>query len=125
MNPKDDNPFAGIEAAMCRETGSVRKRGLKRLLFGGAFAGVMFYVALDLLPRLGYQLTPHGLMVAGIPASFGLIGFMEFTTGVPFQDWVRRWDSLKGWQRGIIGSLIALAALILFMTIGIAFSSSQ
>ena len=123
MNPKDNNPFAGIEASLSRETGSARKRGLKLLLVGAAATGALFYVALDLLPRFGYQFTPRGLMIAGIPSAIGLVGLLEFATGIPFQDWVRRWDSLKGWQRGIIGTLIALAALILFMTIGIAFSS--
>ena len=35
-----------------------------------------------------------------------------FVLGVPFSQLSSRWDSLAGWQRGILGIAIAVASLV-------------
>ena len=37
-----------------------------------------------------------------------MAGLIEFVTGVSFIDLARRWDELKGWQRGVFGTFIVL-----------------
>lgn len=81
------------------------------LLWGGCFVAVAV-ICTWVLPSFGYQFGPFGLAGAAVPGAIAFCGLVEVISGVPFRDLARRWDSLKGWQRGVLGTLIALAALI-------------
>lgn len=61
------------------------------------------------------QFLVLGGAVLGTPF---LMHLLELLTGVPFTELSNRWDSLKGWQRGVIGFtgvgfLIALIILLM------------
>lgn len=44
-----------------------------------------------------------------------MIGLGQAGTGVPFRDLAARWDSLKGWQRGVLGiTILAVFSALLF-----------
>jgi hypothetical protein len=71
-----------------------------------AFAGYM--------PR-----TPFMLIPAGIPFVYFCIGVIEVLTGRPYKQLADAWMGLRGWQRGVIGTLIVLAGgfvIIIVMT---------
>jgi hypothetical protein len=53
-----------------------------------------------------------------LPGAYALSGLIEFATGVSFLEFARRWDELKGWQRGIFGTFIVVIALFLILAIG-------
>jgi hypothetical protein len=89
----------------------IRKAGLKQLVTAGV-------VAL-LIGALMFLLKDHGGSVVGIgwaiPAAFALTGLIQLVSGIPFLELSGRWDSLKGWQRGILGTLIVSFAVALMM----------
>jgi hypothetical protein len=107
MNPKENNSFARMDATLSAETSSVRRRGLTRLAMGFAGSAAVAGVFNWLLPSLDLTVTPKGLMFAAIPGDYGLVGLMECITGISYRQWARRWDSLKGWQGGVLGLFVA------------------
>jgi hypothetical protein len=89
---------------------AVRANGIRKLMIGtlGAIGiGVVFY----LISRTGYAPTSFALIPFAFPGVYALTGILEIIAGVPFMDLADRWDSLAGWQRGILGTLIVMLAL--------------
>jgi len=103
---------------------SVRRRGLLHFLIGLAVFVVGLAVPVFLLPYLGHQLTPHGMIPFALPGAYGLSGLVELVTGISFFEFAARWDQLKGWQRGIFGTFIVLVAGFLIIC-GFALIASQ
>jgi hypothetical protein len=106
------NPLPDIHAFKATV---VRKRGLRHfalwlLVFLAAMA-----VPLFVLPRFNVQLTPPGMIPFALPGAFALKGLLEFILGVPFLELARRWDDLNGWQRGVLGTIIVLVALVVII----------
>ncbi|ALV04518.1 hypothetical protein [Roseateles depolymerans] len=97
----------------------IRKAGLKQLVTAGVIA--------VLIEALMLWLKDHGRSIVGIgwaiPAAFALTGLIQLVSGVPFLELSARWDSLKGWQRGILGTLIVIVAVALMMLGFIGFST--
>jgi hypothetical protein len=60
------------------------------------------------------------LIPAGIPFVYLCVGIVELLTGRPFQQLADAWMSLKGWQRGIIGTLIVVVAGFLILIVATA-----
>ena len=60
------------------------------------------------------------LIPACIPFAYFCIGFVEFVSGVPFARLGQQWMELKGWQRGVLGTFIILAAIALMLCLGTA-----
>ena len=87
---------------------STRRSGL--LLFLGS--AVMFV----LLAVVGAKLGENGWSISGwgwgVPGAFAFAGLIQFVSGVPFSELSSRWDSLAGWQRGILGIAIVVASLV-------------
>jgi hypothetical protein len=85
-----------------------RQNGL--LLFLGA--GLVFV----LLAFGGAKLAESGWSISGwgwgIPGAFAFAGLIQLVSGVPFSELSSRWDSLAGWQRGILGVAIVIASLV-------------
>jgi hypothetical protein len=69
-----------------------------------------------LLAVIGAQLSEHGWVVHGygwgVPGAFALVGLLQLVSGVPFTELSSRWNSLAGWQRGILGVGIVLGSLV-------------
>ena len=89
----------------------VRKRGVRRFALWLLVFLAAMTVPLFVLPRFGVQLAPPGMIPFALPGAFALQGLLELIGGVPFLELARRWDQLKGWQRGVLGTIIVLIAL--------------
>lgn len=50
-----------------------------------------------------------------VPGAFALMGLLEVITGVPFKEISGKWDSLSGWQRGVLVTIIAALSFIILM----------
>jgi hypothetical protein len=101
-------------------TGSVRQQGLQKLVVFGLVSAAVFYSV--------YMLTSSGHHVfaveaLAVPGAFALAGAVQAITGIRFTEWSARWNLLAGWQRGVIGILIALVAFAMMMTTMIAFAA--
>ena len=94
-----------------------RKRALKKVTFG--LLGFLLMAGLLLVVSLaGYMPgNPFMLISAGVPFVYLCIGVIELLTGRPFQQLADAWMALRGWQRGVIGTLIVFVAgsLIMFL----------
>ena len=93
----------------------IRKRCLKMLAGGGVvFAAILF---------LMYWLSAHGyrfhfaVIGASLPFVFICVGFIELVTGSPYQRLGQRWMALAGWQRGVLGTFIVVAALAIILCV--------
>jgi hypothetical protein len=89
---------------------SKRKIGLVQFVTFGTIALAICYGA--------YVATASGhhivaVEVLAIPGGFALAGLVQAITGVSFSTLAARWQSLAGWQRGIVGVLIAVLAFAL------------
>jgi hypothetical protein len=85
-----------------------RKAAAKKITLGilGCLLMAGVYVAIAFA---GYMPgNPFMLIPAGIPFVYVCIGLIELLTGRPYQQLADAWMALKGWQRGIIGTLIVL-----------------
>ena len=69
----------------------------------------------------GYApVNPFKMIPLCIPFVYFCIGLIEVVSGRPYRQIAAAWMSLRGWQRGIIGTIIVLASLA-FMLLGVAF----
>ncbi len=41
------------------------------------------------------------------------MGLLEIITGISFKEMSGKWDNLKGWQRGILGTGVAILTFII------------
>jgi len=94
---------------------SVRRKGLFQFLMGLLAFAVILVVLLLLSQYVSNVVIPIGLL---LPGAYALAGLVEFATGIPFIELARRWDSLKGWQRGVFGAFIVIVALFLMLAAG-------
>ena len=101
--------------------GPVRNGGTIKLLCGGLLAGLCGVLVHWVHVHWHQVPVGGGLVAVGLPGAFALTGFLELLTGHPFLSLASKWDDLAGWQRGILGTLVAalafgvaLCALVLF-----------
>ena len=94
-----------------------RRQGIKKIAIGIA-ALTIATVAFALLKM--NNMTAYGVGW-GVPGAIILVGLVELVAGVPFMTISSKWDSLKGWQRGVLGTLLVvitpIAILGLFVAI--------
>jgi hypothetical protein len=94
-----------------------RLRGVKKIAIG-IVALAIAAIAFAMLKM--NNMTAYGVGW-GIPGAVVLVGLIELIGGVPFMQVSSKWDSLQGWQRGVLGTLIVvvtpLAILGLFIAI--------
>jgi hypothetical protein len=93
----------------------IRKRGLMMFVIGGIiFAGILY---------LMYWLSAHNhqfsveLIGAGVPFAVSCIGLIELVSGAPYYRLAQAWMGLRGWQRGVLGTLIVVASLVIILLI--------
>jgi hypothetical protein len=93
----------------------IRKRGFRTLTVGiGIFAAILFVM---------YWLSAHGYrfsfaaIAASLPFAYACIGFIELVTGAPYQRLAQSWMSLRGWQRGVLGTFIVVASLVIILCV--------
>ena len=96
-----------------------RKAAVKKVTLGilGCLLLAGIYVAIAFA---GYMpANPFMLVPAAIPFVYVCMGSIELITGRPYQQLAYAWMALKGWQRGVIGTLIVLVGgfvIIVVMT---------
>jgi hypothetical protein len=95
---------------------TVRVRGALKLVAAGCLA-VVAWLIVRALAMAGK--APHGeaAVLAALPGAWALVGLLELVTGVPFSQMSYAWSSLRGWQRGVLGCLVAIVAVFLMMGI--------
>ncbi|CAN7414263.1 hypothetical protein LJR143_002408 [Pseudoxanthomonas sp. LjRoot143] len=97
---------------------SIRFRGFLQFAASGTVFGfiIAWYSAQRAAsPDFALPGGPFGLLAMVVPGGFALAGLVQSVTGVPFADLSDRWNALKGWQRGVIGTgVFALGLLLLF-----------
>ena len=91
----------------------VRKRGLKFIAIGGGLFVLVVLLVLWLSSHAHSILFP--MVGASLPLALALIGSVELITGVPFQRLGDGWMRLRGWQRGVLGTLIVVTTLAIIM----------
>jgi hypothetical protein len=97
----------------------IRRAGLVRMLVWGAIAST-FGVFAHWLTRHGWQIVGYGW---GIPGAVALGGLVQFVSGISFIELSSKWNSLAGWQRGVLGILIVLACFALLLGCVVAFAA--
>ena len=96
---------------------SVRRRGLIRFSFGLLVFVPIVLLVVFLSQHVSSVVIPIALTLPGV---YALSGLVEFATGISFSELARRWDDLKGWQRGIFGTFIVLVAgLVIVSVVGL------
>ena len=77
------------------------------------FLGAAATGAIYLFLQRGLNLRiPRWMLVALLyPAGHLVAGFVEMVSGIPFGELSYRWDSLAGWQRGVLGTGIVVLLL--------------
>ena len=85
-----------------------------KLSLGGALCAVVIYAIVSLNDK-DSVVVRNLIIPLGLPGAFALMGLLEIITGVPFNDISGKWDNLKGWQRGVLGIIIAILSFIVAM----------
>lgn len=93
---------------------TARRQGIKKLLASGAGLFLVWLYA-RFFNSTSDTVSSFSSIGAATIAAYGLAGTIEIISGVPFTALASKWDSLKGWQRGILGTLIAIFAFIVFV----------
>jgi hypothetical protein len=94
-----------------------RKRALKKVTIGilGCLGMAVLFIGIAFA---GYMPgNPFMLIPAAIPFVYFCVGIVELLTGRPYQQLAEAWMALRGWQRGVIGTLIVLVAGFLIIVV--------
>jgi hypothetical protein len=96
---------------------SIRKKARLKAI-GGSIAIALLIAWLMQQQGLGEQRGGmlYGifyLIAIGTPGAYALVGILELITGTPFTQLSARWDSLKWWQRGVLGTVVIMIALLI------------
>jgi hypothetical protein len=93
---------------------TIRRRGLIKVTIGIP-VGVAWFLIQQHLEHWSEWLK---FIVPGFPGVLALIGTVELVGGLPISDLAKRWDTLRWWQRGILGMIVIAAfTTILFAAI--------
>ena len=111
------DPTELLTASLDATPAQVRRRAARKLGVGLLLLPVSALLLRWLLPRItGLGIVAMLIMLA--PAALCLpflVGLVELVTGLSLLELSGRWNSLAGWQRGVIGLVAVLAVLGLFV----------
>ena len=92
----------------------LRKTALKRIVYG-IVGCICFGVLWLIVEHFGFlPAGPFSLIGSSFPFVCLCVGIIELITNSPYKDTACRWDALRGWQRGVLGTFIVLASLVVF-----------
>ncbi|MDD9967243.1 MAG: hypothetical protein OXR73_13500 [Myxococcales bacterium] len=105
--------------------GDIRRRGLIQAA-AGLVACIVAAAAAQLIKSWaktkGLSLVGPGVLVLpALPGAWGLKGLLEAVSGRPFVELASSWDELKGWQRGVIGAMVAFSSVVVMVLVIVAF----
>ncbi len=84
-------------------------------LFTGA---LLFAAAFMVIGNLNLEESPivkQLVIPLAVPGAYALMGLLEIITGTPFRKISGKWDSLAGWQRGLLGITVATRSFVLLI----------
>lgn len=99
-----------------------RKRAWVKVGIGviGFVAILGLFFLIDKMFGHGFVVSPFGMIPFCIPFVYFCMGLIEVVSGRPYRQLAAAWMSLRGWQRGIIGTIIIVVSPAL-MLLGVAF----
>lgn len=106
---------------------AIRRRAMGRLPWAAPLPAAAIAAMMLLQGRAGSRGVPFGRWIAlgaAMAAVPLLTALLELVAGCELRELSRRWDSLAGWQRGVIGAAAAAGALAAFGAIGMAVAAS-
>ena len=96
---------------------TIRRSGAFKTVIGFVVTAILVALVIFLSSR-GFQFkNPFYLIPLGVPFAYFSIGMIEIITGSPFDRFAQAWMSLKGWQRGLLGTFIAVLAIIVIVSV--------
>jgi hypothetical protein len=93
----------------------IRKRGLKMFAIGGGIFAAILYL-MWWLSAHSYHFS-FAVIGASLPFAYACVGFIELMTGAPYLRLAQSWMSLRGWQRGVLGTFIVVASLVIILCV--------
>ncbi|CAN5799616.1 hypothetical protein BH09VER1_BH09VER1_48650 [soil metagenome] len=109
------NPFKIGPQQAGTTNGSVRKVGVVRVLWGIPLTALGLWLIVGLFPRWNLSPGLGAVLLVALPGGMVLLGLIEVITGVPYSQWATCWDSLKGWQRLVLGIIVSLATFVVIL----------
>lgn len=98
---------------------NARTSGLLKIVVSGIAYAVILTTVLKHGLANSTRGGPFKIIALGTPGAIAIAGLIELITGIQFQRLSEAWDGLAGWQRGVLGLLIVVAAFGL-MILGVA-----
>ena len=95
---------------------SIRMKGFIKGITGVAVTVILVYVLFWLNAR-EFSFIRWFVVLVALPGAYGLAGFIEFISGIPFRELSKRWAGLAGWQRGVLGVSIVILMLALLIVL--------
>ena len=92
---------------------AVRNKGLLKTIGGVVGFAIVFSTVLKHGLGDPSRGSPAKLIAMAAPGSFLLVGMIELSTGIAFEDISEKWDDLPSWQRGVLGLLVVILAIFL------------
>ena len=117
MSSEQNDEFSALDDALKQAHPEIRKRGLHRLFIWLPVTATIYVVILWILPRIGLQIDSGGIVIAAIPGALALVGLMEAISGISYREWASRWDTMRGWQRGLLGTFLTMAFFLLLCVV--------
>jgi hypothetical protein len=90
----------------------IRAVGTKKFLVG-SLGMVVVWLFVHFIRLQGFAPTSTAMILLALPGAYALMGMLEIVAGVAFSEIGQKWDDLAGWQRGILGTAVAIIAFAL------------
>lgn len=93
-----------------------RLKGLLKLIGGGVlFAFALSVTLKNQLADPAHSGSIFKVIMMATPGAFAIVGFVELLTGLEFLHIAKKWDELRGWQRGVLGLLVVALSIVIMM----------
>jgi uncharacterized membrane protein YagU involved in acid resistance len=94
---------------------NIRAKGAVKVVGSGIVYAAVFVTIMKQGGFGNAAAGPFKLIAMGTPGAFALVGLFELFTGIAFSRAAEVWDSLKGWQRGVIGLSVVVFTFALLV----------
>lgn len=101
------------ERKLAKQRQEVRSSGLKKLIIGGVASFLMLQWVISAPPSASGG--AYKLISLSPPLLVAMMGLLETFSGVPFLRFSEAWEELQGWQRGVLGIVIVIVAIVVIM----------
>ena len=99
------------ERKLAKQRQEVRSSGLKKLIIGGVASFLMLQWVISAPPSASRG--AYKLISLSPPLLVAMMGLLETFSGV--LRFSEAWEELQGWQRGVLGIVIVIVAIVVIM----------